>query len=59
MIMNCRPWTIETTAITAATPMMMPSVVSSERILLARMAVKAIRMFSARSMRSASPGLGR
>jgi len=40
------PWTIDTTAITAATPMMIPSVVRIERILLARSAPKAMRRFS-------------
>src|SRR5688572_5199946 len=53
--MNWRPWTIETTAITAATPMMMPSVVRTERILLARMAEKATRKFSDRIKRSPLP----
>src|SRR5690348_134711 len=44
--MAWRPWTTDTTAITAATPMMMPSVVSTDLILLARMAEKAMRKFS-------------
>ena len=50
MIMNCTPWTIETTAMTAATPMMIPSVVRIERILLARSARKAMRRFSVTTM---------
>src|SRR6185436_8361290 len=44
--MYWRPWTIETTAITAPTPMMIPKVVRIERIRLARSAEKAIRKFS-------------
>src|SRR6478672_10406341 len=40
------PWTIDTTAITAATPMMIPSVVRIERIRLARRAARAMRKFS-------------
>src|SRR4051812_39235692 len=44
--MNCSPWTIETTAITAATPMMIPRVVRTERMALARRAASAIRKFS-------------
>ncbi len=62
MIVNWRPWTIETTAITAATPMMMPRVVSTERILLARMAEKATRKFSVTTIaqrRSAGQGARR
>src|SRR5688572_12083210 len=54
VIMYCRPWTIDTTAITAATPMMMPSAVSTERIRLARRAVKATRMFSSRTISAPS-----
>jgi hypothetical protein len=45
-MVNCRPWTMETTATTAATPMMMPSVVRIERIRLARSAAMAMRKFS-------------
>ncbi len=48
--MYCSPWTIETTAITAATPMTMPSVVRIERILLARSAESAMRKFSRKTM---------
>src|SRR5436309_11180558 len=40
------PWTIDTTATTAATPMMIPSVVRIERIRLARSAATAMRKFS-------------
>src|SRR3954466_1884779 len=54
-----RPWTIETTAITAATPMMMPRVVRIERIRLARRAVRAMRKFSRKTTDCSLPGLGR
>ena len=47
--MAWKPWTIETTAITAATPITMPSVVSTERIALVQIAPRAMRRFS-RSM---------
>ena len=40
------PCTIETTAITAAVPMTMPSVVSMDLILLAQIAFNAIQKFS-------------
>src|SRR5947199_9825358 len=49
--MNCSPWTIDTTATTAATPMMIPRVVRIARILLARRAVKAMRKFSRTTIR--------
>ena len=37
------PWPISVMAMTAATPMMMPSVVSAERMTLRRRARKAVR----------------
>src|SRR6185436_4861674 len=40
------PWTMETTAITAAVPITMPSVVSMDLILLAQIAFNAIQKFS-------------
>ena len=40
--------------ITAATPMMMPSMVSAERSLLTRSAPRAMRRMAAKLMRSAS-----
>jgi hypothetical protein len=40
--------------ITAAMPMMMPSIVRNERILLAAMAPSATRMISPRSMLASS-----
>src|SRR3954462_6919479 len=54
------PWTMETTATTAATPMMIPRVVSIERIRLARRAAMAMRKFSRKTMgRSLSGDRGR
>ena len=50
MIMNCIPWTSETTVMTAATPMMIPRAVRIERMVLARSAAKAILKFSKKSM---------
>ena len=47
-IMNCSPWTIDTTAITAATPMMIPRAVSPARSLFAANAVRATRKLSRR-----------
>src|SRR5687767_3693728 len=44
-----RPWTMETTATTAATPMMMPSVVRTLLILFAPSAFSATPKFSART----------
>ena len=41
-----KPWTIDTTAITAATPITIPSVVSTERIALVQIAPSAMRRFS-------------
>src|SRR5262245_30986238 len=49
-----KPWTIETTAMTAAVPMTMPRVVSIDLILLAQIAFKAIRTFS-RNIASPAP----
>src|SRR5882724_10404308 len=40
------PWTIETTAITAATPIRIPRIVSIERSLFAQSALRAIARFS-------------
>jgi len=37
-IMACAPWPLATTAMSAAMPTMMPSAVSSERVLLRKMA---------------------
>src|SRR5262249_38776594 len=54
VMVYCSPWTMETTAITAATPMMMPSVVRIERIRLARRAARAMRKFSKKTT-GASP----
>src|SRR4030095_12516596 len=45
-MVSCKPWTMETTATTAATPMMIPRVVRMERIRLARSAAMAMRKFS-------------
>src|SRR3954469_2763320 len=60
-VMVCwNPWTMETTATTAATPMMIPRVVSIERIRLARRAAMAMRKFSRKTMgRSLSGDRGR
>ncbi len=52
-MLYCIPWTSETTAMTEATPIMMPSTVRIERSLLPQMARRAIFMFS-RSMRDES-----
>ena len=53
----CAPVPSATTAMTAATPITMPSIVSSERSLLARSAPSATRMISPMSM-DVSRGLG-
>src|SRR2546423_1299049 len=46
----CAPWPSATMAITAATPMMMPSIVSVERILLRASARSAIRIVAISSI---------
>jgi hypothetical protein len=50
LIDACAPLPSETIAITAPMPITMPSIVSSERILLARSAPRATAMVSVRSM---------
>ncbi|MCG3163444.1 MAG: hypothetical protein JMDDDDMK_04871 [Acidobacteria bacterium] len=47
----CAPWPMLTMAITAATPMTMPSMVRAERILLRASARKAIRKITSMFMR--------
>lgn len=50
-ILSCAPEPTATMAMTAATPMMMPSIVSAERILLMRSARKAILVLAANFLR--------
>ena len=47
---NCAPWPTLTMAITAPTPMMMPSMVSMERSLLRARARMAMRMIASKSI---------
>ena len=55
----CAPEPMATIAITAATPMMMPSMVSAERILLMRSAPNAICMLALSFFMTPAPPLGR
>src|SRR5437867_1561035 len=55
-ILYCIPWTSDTTAITDATPIITPNTVRTDRILLAKIARRAIFRFSTNMTKCRVPG---